>query len=118
MTELNYTAYWLDKCLGYFVTYEEAQKCIDEWLSICDGENGKNPNNYQIKKNLNKEEDEFFKEYSTMIQDIKIPSGFLLREEINELGRKCPYSRYVKFPINTTALDHPFFYGLKIVRGL
>lgn len=55
--------------------------------------------------------------YSTMIQSIKI-SADLSRKEIYELGRKGPYCRYVKFPINTTAFDHPYFYGLKIIRGL
>lgn len=60
---------------------------------------------------------EFFKEYSTMIQTIKI-SADISRQEIFELGRKVPYYLYVNFPINATAFEHPYFYGIKIIRGL
>lgn len=41
--------------------------------------------------------------FDSFIQNITIPSGmFISREEINELGRRGPYSRFVYFPdINT-----------------
>ena len=62
--------------------------------------------------------------YAAMIQPIKI-SADLSREEIYELGRKCPYKQYMNFPVSITTefclgkrFEHPYFYGTKIIRGL
>ena len=56
--------------------------------------------------------------FSTMIQKINVPPNFT-RENINELGRKGPYIKYIKFPLEESyKISHPYFYGLKIIQGL
>lgn len=53
---------------------------------------------------------ELKKPFSSMIQEINISTD-LGREELNELGRRSPYFRYMEFPVEVIA-------EIELLKGL